>query len=457
MRKNKPVKFTEKTHEGAPAARANAEQALRRSVLSCLLWENEFYENGKTIAARILELAALVPPPVLAALAVEARTQFNLRHVPLLLLKALVKHGSGRLVNDAVYNTIQRADELAEFLAVYWSEGKQPLSNPMKRGLARALTKFPEYSLAKYNRDGAVKLRDVLFLTHAKPKDGVKGYTRAARKAGAEKPVDAGSALFDKLANGQLAIPDTWESNLVAGKDKKETFTRLINEGNLGYFALLRNLRGMTEAGVDEALIKEAILARKGGAEKILPFRFIAAARAVPRLERELDKSLLSTIDGLPKLEGRTLVLVDVSSSMDAKLSGKSDLSRKDAACALGSIINGDVQLASFSGGVVEVPPRRGMAGVDVLQKSQRCTGTDIGKAVAWANTQKHDRLILITDEQSNSRVGAPVAAKSYLINVASNRNGVGYGGWTAHIDGFSENVIRFIHELEASNDRKAA
>jgi 60 kDa SS-A/Ro ribonucleoprotein len=34
------------------------------------------------------------------------------------------------------------------------------------------------------------------------------------------------------------------------------------------------------------------------------------------------------------------------------------------------------------------------------------------------------------------------------MINVASNRNGVGYGRWT-HIDGFSEGVLRFIHEVE--------
>ena len=38
----------------------------------------------------------------------------------------------------------------------------------MKRGLARAFLKFDEYALGKYNRDAAVKLRDVLFLCHAK-------------------------------------------------------------------------------------------------------------------------------------------------------------------------------------------------------------------------------------------------------------------------------------------------
>ena len=65
------------------------------------------------------------------------------------------------------------------------------------------------------------------------------------------------------------------------GKDKKETFERLIREGKLGYLALLRNLRNMTDAKVDSGLIRDAIVARKG-ADRVLPFRYIAAARACP-------------------------------------------------------------------------------------------------------------------------------------------------------------------------------
>ena len=37
---------------------------------------------------------------------------------------------------------------------------------------------------------------------------------------------------------------------------------------------------------------------------------------------------------------------------------------------------------------------------------------------------------------------------KGYMINVASYRNGVGYGKWT-HIDGFSESIIDYIREYE--------
>ena len=49
-----------RTHEGAPAAKIGPEQALRRSVLSCMLWEGEFYEDGVQIAGRIRELVPQV-------------------------------------------------------------------------------------------------------------------------------------------------------------------------------------------------------------------------------------------------------------------------------------------------------------------------------------------------------------------------------------------------------------
>jgi 60 kDa SS-A/Ro ribonucleoprotein len=252
---------------------------------------------------------------------------------------------------------------------------------------------------------------------------------------------------FKKLADKTLESPDTWEVSLSAGKDKKETWTRLITEGKLGYLALLRNLRNMEKAGVDESIVRKAISDRKG-AQRVLPFRFIAASRAAPMYDEQLSTALLACIEDQPKLTGRTIVLVDVSGSMDYQLSSKSDLKRIDAAAALGSVINGDTRVFSFSNNIVEVPPRRGLAGVDVIIKSQPHSGTNLRQAIQHVNTFLHDRLIVITDEQANARVPDPVCEKAYVINVASYRNGIGYGKWT-HIDGFSEQVLRYIHEYE--------
>jgi len=421
------------THEGGPAfSHINPVQRLRRLVMSCLLWEDQFYVDGKTIADQIVEAAGAVPVETLAAIAVEARSVHNLRHVPLLLVDCLAKAAPGNpIVAETVAGVIQRADEMAELLAVYWRNGRRPVAAQIKKGLARSLRRFDAYALAKYDRDGAVKLRDVLRIVHPKPENAEQ------------------AALWRKVIDRALESPDTWEVALSGGADKREAFERLLREGKLGYLALLRNLRSMATAGVDAGLVRDAIIARKG-ANRVLPFRYVAAARAAPQFEPAIDQALCEAIAEMPPLTGRTAILVDVSGSMDERLSAKSDLTRLDAAAALASVLpSNDLRVFTFSQAVVEVPPRRGMAGVDAVVKSQPHGGTYLGAAVDALNKQvPHDRLIVITDEQSHDRVPPPIAPRSYMINVASNQHGVGYGPWT-HIDGFSEGVIRFIREIE--------
>lgn len=430
---------TMRTHEGTPAAVISTEQALRRSVCSCLLWESEFYEGGQDIAARIESLAHQVPAQALADLAVDARSHFNLRHVPLLLLTILAKTGAGsRLVGDTIADTIQRADELSEFLAVYAKVNgvetkalKHKLSAQAKLGLARAFTKFDAYQLSKYDRANPVRLRDALFLCHAKPKD------------------DDQAALWKHLVDGTLPAPDTWEVNLSGGADKCETWERMLRDQKIGYMALLRNLRNMEQAGIDGALVDAAIRARRG-ARRVLPFRYVAAARACPARSQALESALLATVADMPQLSGKTAVLVDVSGSMDTKLGGRSDLSRMDAAAALAALLPGDIAAYTFSNHLTVVPEARGLHGIEAIIRSQPHQGTELGGAVQYLNgLPQYDRLVVITDEQSTTRVPEPTAERAYMINVASAQHGVGYGERWTHIDGFSEQVIRFIQEFE--------
>ena len=445
MKLNKKNINTVKTHEGATTYKISDLQQLRRSVMSCLLWEKQFYEDGEDIADRIYKYSQLVPAATLADLAYETRTQGNLRHVPLVMLSALTKTGAGSsLPGDTIAKVIQRADELTEFLAVHAKVNgvgpdklKKILSAQAKKGLAQAFQKFNAYQLAKYNRGEAIKLRDVLFLCHAKPKD------------------DDQASVWQKLIDGTLESPDTWEVNLSAGEDKCATFTRLLQQNKLGYIALLRNLRNMEEAGVDRKLVKDAILARKG-AERTLPFRYVAAARAAPSFEPELDQALKVAISQLPKLKGETVVLVDHSGSMMDRLSSRSDLTRFDAAAALASVVTGDdIRVFSFTNDTVEVPYRTGMAGIAAISNAQHWGGTYLGAAIrhVTAAVPNMDRLIVITDEQSHDTVVAPKGAKNYMINVASYKNGVSYNKDWTHVDGFSENVLKFIYELEASDE----
>lgn len=423
------------THEGGRASQITPVQALRRSVMACLLWEDGFYEDGVSVAERIDALCDQVDIETIADIAYEARSIHGIRHAPLILLKAMIRRGGGSLVADAIHDVISRPDEMGELISLYWKDGKRPLSNAMKRGLAAAFTQFDAYQLAKYQTSkSAVSVRDVMFLCHPVPTTQTQAETWAL------------------LAENRLPPPDTWEVALSSGADKKETFERLILEKKIGYLALLRNLRNMVEAGCDVRLIQDAILERRG-ADRVLPFRFVAAARAVPSLEPFLDAAMLDNLSLVSPLSGNTIILVDVSGSMHSRLSAKSDMARMDAAAALASIVQSETRrVLTFSNDVVEVPPRMGMAGVDSIVNSQQHAGTYLGRSVAFANQIPHERLIVVTDEQASDPVPPPVAKHAYMINVGNDKNGVGYsGGWT-HIDGFSESVLRYIAIIEAES-----
>ncbi|MDE3115126.1 MAG: TROVE domain-containing protein [Pseudomonadota bacterium] len=426
------------THEGAKVKRFTPEMELKRALMNCMLWEDTFYEDGVSIAERMAKLVPLVAPQKVAALAIEAREAMKLRHAPLLVVREMARHEKHRvLVADTLARIIQRPDEMTELLAIYWADAlgpmeqhkKRPVSAQIKKGLARALTKFDAYQLAKYDRDGPVRIRDVLFLVHAKPKDAEQ-----------EK-------IWKELVDGTLTSADTWEVSLSGGKDKRATFERMIAEKKLGGLALLRNLRLMQKAEVPRETIAGAIAAMR--TDRILPFRFIAAARYAPDFEEELETAMLKSIKGYARLKGRTRLLVDVSGSMDAPLSAQSEMTRLEAACGLAILLREvceSVEIFTFSERVVKIPPRRGFALRDAIVASQPHGGTWLGRAVTEID-RKGERLIAFTDEQAHDVVPAP-KAHGIMINVASYRHGVGHGPWLK-VDGFSEAVIAWIAAQE--------
>jgi GNAT superfamily N-acetyltransferase len=426
-----------RTHEGAVAQRVDAETELRRTVLTCLLWEDTFYEKGSVIGERIAALVEQNKPEVVANLAGEARDKMQLRHAPLFLVRELARRkGVGPLVEETLERVIQRADELGEFVALYWKDKKQPLSAGVKRGLARAFTKFDAYQLAKYDRDSVVKLRDVLFLCHAKPKD------------------EAQAALWKKLVENTLESPDTWEVALSAGKDKREHFERLLREGKLGGLAVLRNLRLMLTSGVDPKLIRERL---DQGIARALPFRFVTAARYAPKLEDALENAMLKAIAGFEKLPGSTGLVIDVSGSMDSALSKKGETTRMDAAAGLAILLREKADefcIATFSDKCVELPPRRGFALRDGIVKSQAHSGTYLKRALEQLREKSEwkslDRLIVITDEQSHDGILSAWTPRAYVVNVAPYKHGLSYGnGWT-HIDGWSERIVDYLAASES-------
>ena len=262
----------------------------------------------------------------------------NMRSIPLLLVVELSRvHNGDNLVSRTVEKVVMRVDEIMELLMCYQWRNPQSgikklgkLSNQIKAGLKTAFNKFDEYQFAKYNRSNLeVKLRDALFIVHPTPKD------------------NAQQQLFDKIVSDTLETPYTWETELSAlgtnqfesNEAREVAFARkwceLINSGKVGYMALMRNLRNILQANVDEKTLKTVTERISNPYEieraKQFPFRYLSAYKELKNVE-SLNTSMMldalenAALESAANIEGfgsdtKVMIACDMSGSMQSAVS----------------------------------------------------------------------------------------------------------------------------------------
>lgn len=283
--------------------------ALASLVLTSFA-QDQFYRSAEEMLDELRSLTRTVDPQFVAKLAVFARNEFGMRSITHALTAELCVIAKGQpWVRGFVRDVVRRPDDMTEIVSYWLAVYGKPVPNALKRGLADTFGKFDRYQLAKYRAEGkGVSLVDVVNLVHPKP---------------TEKNSDA---LRDLVA-GKLRSEDTWEVELTrAGSDeaaKTAAWTRLVRERQIGYFALLRNLRNICQQApdlvpdacamlTDEALIRDSL---------VLPFRYQSAMQALdhdaPQMVRTaLGRAVDASLANVPRLAGQTLVVLDGSGSM---------------------------------------------------------------------------------------------------------------------------------------------
>ncbi len=445
------------------AAQSNI-QLLRRAVLANLLWENVAYMDGQRVVDEIIRLVPLCDPKDVALLTIEARTMQKLRHTPLFLAVQMCKHDNTRpYVKEILPKIITRADMLTDFLALYWADGKCPICNSAKKGLAAAFHNFNEYKFAKYDRETPIKLRDVMFLSRPKPNNAVE------------------EVLFKKIAERNLETPETWEvllSKAHTPDEKVAVWTKLIKEGKLGGKAMLMNIRNMQNAGVPRPVIAEGLKNLKGS--MLLPLDFLKAMRESTGFNREIEDAMLSSYKNLPKLPGKTLFIVDVSGSMGSLTSCGSKFSRLDQACSMAMLAAAqceDFELVCTAGDDWDLReeqkrityPSKGFQLFKEIEDSRKTVGGGgiftyqcLEKLRKELGNKIHDytRIIVFSDSQdidvstcrskNHDKKPRPFGKYNYICDVSANTRGINYKGvWTAEISGWSEHFLTYIAAFE--------
>lgn len=414
-------------------------------------------------------------------------------------------------VSRAIVNAVlQRADEPGELLAYWASKYGRKLPIALKRGVSDAIKRlYTEYALLKYDTESkGYRFADVIELVNPRYHNKSYGswqddlfkhaidrrHGRTIDMLDLHKMTELDMicdnhflrALVSKGEVERLLDADqlkaagmTWEDALsLAGNkvDKAKLWEAVIP--SMGYMALLRNLRNFDEAGVSDK-VAQVVAAKLSDPEQVarsrqLPMRFLSAHRAAPSLRwaYPLEQALNLSLANVPELRGNTLILVDTSGSMDAPFSKNGSLMRWDAAALFGIALASrctSVDVVSFSNGYWGGVPSKvfpTVRGESVLRSLERWKndgyfingGTDTVGAINRHLTTKHDRLVILTDEQASyGDVGdvVPAEVPLYTWNLAGYQYGhAPSGSDNRHtFGGLTDKGFGMINMLESSRN----
>lgn len=466
------------THEGGPGYSRDPKSELFLLAVTNMVGENKFYESGKDRDARFESLAKQViaeDPAWVGEFIPYLRNDLNMRSASLVLACLYARERLGKAakegapsIRSVIHDAISRADEPAELLAYWIGQYGRVIPKPVKRGVADAVVdKYDEFTALKWDSDRAtVRMGDVIELTHPTPADPVQSslfrylindrHGRADEvdtilgRIGTRRRLEAmpveqrrpyiESSMWPADATA-AAVTWEWLSGWLQGPMDAKAWESVIPK--MGYMALLRNLRNFDQAGISDE-VRAQVVARLTDPKAVagsrqLPIRFYNAYRAVTDAEgggkhwqQPLAMALDLTLQNIPELPGRTLVMIDASGSMYSNWGGRRSVSKLfEVAALFGAAIGlrNDADVYAYDTRSVKIAVRQGNSVMYAIDAVARC-GLGGGTAT-WqnveANYRSHDRVIIVTDEQAHPGADhnvVPARIPVYTFNVAGYRYG---------------------------------
>jgi len=488
------------THEGAPGFRRDPKSELFLLAVSNMVGEGTFYENATDRDGRFADLVAQVALADLdwtRAFLAWLRTEANMRSASVIgaleAARALVAAGiTGS--RPIVASVLQRADEPGEALAYWTSRHGRAVPKPVKRGIADAVVRlYRERSLLKYDSAQAgFRFGDVIELTHPVASTPAQGDLFAhaldrrhdrdkpipeslrmlrARAALAAVPVEERTAVLDPALLAAAGM--TWEALAGWRQAPIDAAAWMAVIPSMGYMALLRNLRNFDEAGVSDE-VAAAVAAKLAdpaevAASRQFPYRFLAAYEHAPSLRWSvaLDRALHLSLANLPRLGGRSLVLIDTSASMTGRpISARSTMTPAKAAAVFGVVLAARLgaDLYGFADGVFAHHVPKGASVIREIERFVARTG-EVGHGTSIARSVRttfrdHDRVFIISDMQtmdSGTPDAVPANVPIYGFNLGGYKAAaMATGQGNRHeFGGLTDATFRMIPLLEAG--RKGA
>jgi hypothetical protein len=400
----KTVSTLTQNKAGGSAYKLPSKEKFVTNLLTNLYQEDKYYGDNTPELISLTESLVKSDPEFVARATIYAREVMNLRTAPVAVLAHLFLSGNGKLGRKVLPKVATRPDQLTELVA-YLNQFDKHLPkklHQLRKGISDSLNNYDGYQLAKYKGGNSPTLKDLVRISHPKPKD------------------EAQAKLFKQLLDDNLATAKTWESETSAKGNTKEVWQDLLNQNKLPYMAMLRNLRNIVETGVSlehRRLVCETLAnvsqVRKS---KQFPFRFYSAYNVLRELNHEDVSDFLKavasaighSVENIEDLPGVTFTTADNSGSMSSLLSSKSTVMMRDIANVLQAILaKGCKQhIGSVFGDrfkVVNVNPDN-----DILNNADIYKNTNVGHSTnaylaiqhLLDNKVKVDRIIILSDMQ---------------------------------------------------------
>lgn len=472
------------TYEGGVGFARDAKSELFLLAVTNMVSEGTFYEGAKERDKRFRDLirkVALEDPSWIVRFVPFLRDKMNMRSASVVMAAEFVKvmletdNPTKVPLRQVISSALLRADEPGEMLAYWQSTYGRNVPQPVKRGVADAVNRlYNERAALKYDGSGGVwRMADVIERVHPEPKAdwqrslfkylidkrhnredaSVEGLNTVA----ARKRLEAMSQEeFREAIRSSLESPSemaeagiTWEwASSKYGKLDAAFWEALIP--NMGYMALLRNLRNFDETGVSDE-VKQAVVARLSDPDEVarsrqLPLRFYSAWNHARGLSwgGALESALNMSLSNVPFLYGSTLVLVDVSGSMGfgSNFSDRSKAQRWELAALFGAALAQRAEKAdlfAYDTSSHRIPVHSGdsvLRTIDAIRPHVG-GGTDtLGVLARRLADQKPDRVVILTDEQawggyrfgrsntSDQATAAAFAGPIYTFNLAGYERG---------------------------------
>lgn len=453
------------TYEGGDAFKKSLEQDWLNNLFSNML-ENRFYESDNQQMGRYIDLTKKMlekyGPKFIARASVFARNELGTRSISQ-LTAAMLNSQKFEGKRNFYKTYMHRPDDVSEIFAILDAYGEKR-SHALVRGAGDYISGLSAYQMDKYamrNKDWS--MIDLINVTHAK------------------------GDVVDKFYNGVLEKADTWEQKISAAKDEDEknaNWRELVEGGKLGYLALIRNLNNILAANVSEGWIERYLVPQLTNQDKIhkslvFPYQIYTAYKNLKVREVNtvfaLNKAFRTSVDNIPGLNGRSLVVLDVSGSMEDRVSGNSNMTIKEVcACYAAAIYlaNPNSDFIKFGTEARFCSYSRLNNVFDIIEKMQHNSGCGYGTNIVpvFLMLKKHyDRIFLFSDMQvmsdnryySNS-MAAQDAMKEYFKDYGRTKiYSIDMGNYQTQIanpmrgdltllTGFSDKVFKFISLVES-------